>query len=260
MTFVAAAIGGLGGGLAASAGLLGSTTALAGALGGAAIGSMAGSSYNQAQAAKEAAQTQYAGTQYASNITKEMFDILNAQQAPYRDIATGPGGALSQIKDLLPYFTRQPTAADLRAMPSVQFAIDQGTKSVNQATNVLSPGSTQGQAMGKFISDYTLGTALPAYINTRSDIFNTLASIANLGQKSTQATGALGSQTGTNLSQLATTGANALASGQIGSANAMAGGLGQISNIGLLSSIMGSSPATGSIGTPNTYWVQQSPA
>ena len=75
MTFVAAAIGGLGGGLAAEAGLLGATSALGGTLGGAAIGAMAGGSYNQAQAAKEAAQTQYAGTQYAADIQKQMFDI-----------------------------------------------------------------------------------------------------------------------------------------------------------------------------------------
>lgn len=235
MTFVAAAIGGLAGyGVAGTA---------AGALLGAGLGASLGGSMNQAQAAKEAAQTQYAGTQYAADIQKQMFDVLNAQQAPYREIAAGEGGALTQIKKLLPYFTRQPTAADIQSMPGYQFAVEQGTKAANQAANVLSPGSTQQQAIGKFISDYTLGTALPQYLNTRTDIYNTLAGIAGLGQKATQATGQLGQSTGQTLGQLATGGATALAGGQIGAANAMASGLGQLGNYGTLYSLLNPSTA-----------------
>ena len=46
-------------------------------------------SQKQASAAESAAQTQLQGTQEASRIQKEMFDILNAQQAPYRQAGYG---------------------------------------------------------------------------------------------------------------------------------------------------------------------------
>ena len=81
MTFVAAALGAGAGYLAADT--LG-VSALTGVLGGAAIGGQLGGAMNQAQAAQNAAQTQLQGTQYAANIQKQMFDILNQQQAPYR--------------------------------------------------------------------------------------------------------------------------------------------------------------------------------
>ena len=97
MTWVAAAIGG-----GALLGYLGST--------------------KQAGAAQQAAQTQLQGTQYAADIQKQMFDILNAQQAPYRE--AGKVG-LTTIQDMLPYFTKQPTAADVLGMPGAQFGLQQ---------------------------------------------------------------------------------------------------------------------------------------
>ena len=96
---------------------------------------------------------------------------------------------------------------------------------------------------------------LPAYLKQRTDIFNTLASIAGIGQKGTETSAQLGQATGTNLAQLATGGATALAGGQVGAANAMAGGLQGIGNTAALYGLL--NRPTGSVagGTPISNFV-----
>ena len=107
-------------------------TWVAAAIGGGAVLGYLGSQ-KQAGAAQSAAQQQYAGTVYGADIQKQMFDILNAQQAPYR--AAGEK-SLTQIQDMLPFFTKMPTAADIQGMPGYQFGLQQGLGSVSQAGNV----------------------------------------------------------------------------------------------------------------------------
>ena len=200
---------------------------------------------NQASAAQQAAQTQLQGTQYAANIQKQMFDTLNAQQAPYR--AAGQT-ALNQIQDMLPYFTNQPTAADIQAMPGYQFGLNQGLGSVSEAANVASPGSNVDLARQKFSTDYLTQQMFPLYQSQQTNIFNRLASIAGLGQTAATSSGQIGSAAGTNLAQLATGGANAVAGGTIGSANAYASALGNIGNAGMLYGLMQNKNAAGSMG------------
>jgi hypothetical protein len=219
-------------------------------LGSAALGYLG--SRQQAGAAQSAAETQLQGTQEAARIQKEMFDTLNAQQAPYRQAGYG---ALTKIQDMLPFFTKMPTAADIQGMPGYQFGLSQGLGAVGQGANVLSPGSNVDVARQKFATDYALQQGLPAYLKQRGDIFNTLASIAGIGQKSTDVSTQLGQTTGTNLAQLATGGAGAIAGGQVGAANAMAGGLQGIGNTAALYGLMnragGGAVPTG-YGTPVT--------
>jgi len=221
------------------------------AIGGSALLGYMGSQ-KQAGAAESAAQTQLQGTQEAARIQKEMFDILNAQQKPYRE--AGYAG-LSKIQDMLPFFTKMPTEADITAMPGYQFGLKQGLGSVSQGMNVLSPGSNVDISRQKFATDYALSQGLPAYMKQRSDIFNTLASIAGIGQKATDTSAQLGQETGSNLGQLAVGGAGALAGGQVGAANAMAGGLSNIGSSLTLASLL-NRPTVGAApvgyGTPVT--------
>lgn len=216
--------------------------------GGALLGYMG--SRKQASAAESAAQTQLQGTQEAARMQREMFDILNAQQKPYRE--AGYAG-LTKIQEMLPFFTKMPTEADITGMPGYQFGLKQGLGAVGQGMNVLSPGSNVDIARQKFATDYAMTQGLPAYMKQRSDIFNTLASIAGIGQKATGETSQLGQATSTNLGQLATGGAGALAAGQVGAANAMAGGLSNIGSSLTLASLLnrptaGAAPA--GYGTP----------
>lgn len=202
-------------------------------------------SQEQAGAAREAAQTQFEGTKYGADIQRQMFEQLNAQQAPYREAGYG---ALTKIQDMLPFFTKMPTAADVQGMPGYQFGMQQGLGAVSQGANVLSPGSNVDLARQKFATDYALTQALPQYLKQRTDIFNTLASIAGIGQKATDTSAQLGQATGSNLAQLATGGATALAGGQVGAANALAGGLSNIGNAGMLYGLM--QKPGGAAGTP----------
>jgi hypothetical protein len=237
MTFVAAAIGGL-----AGYGIAGTLT---GAAIGAGVGGMVGGGMNQAKAATQASQLQYQSTQDAARQQREMFDILNAQQAPYREAGTG---ALTNIKELLPYFTKQITAEDLRNMPGFEFGINQGTGAAGQAMNVNSPGSNVDLARTKFATDYATNVGLPMYMKQREGIFNTLADIAKIGQGSTGQTSTLGSNTVNALSQLGIGGASALGAGQVGAANAYGNTISQLGNAGLMYSLFNKAPAAAVVG------------
>ena len=221
---------------------------IASAIGGSALLGAFGAS-KQASAATDASKLQYQATQNAADQQRQMFDILNAQQAPYRQAGTE---ALTNIKEMLPYFTKQVTAEDLRSMPGFEFGLNQGTGAAGQAMNVGSPGSNVDMARTKFATDYATNVGLPQYLNQRTGIFNTLANIAGIGQTAQTQSNTLGSNTANALSQLGIGGATALGAGQVGAANAMAGGYGQVGNAATLASLInpqgGGSP-TGAIPT-----------
>lgn len=204
------------------------------AIAGSALLGLVGAS-KQASAAKEAAQTQLQGTQYAADIQKQMFDLINKQQEPWR-VAGGQG--LTKIQEMLPFFTSMPTAEQVKATPGYQFGLEQGLGAVGQGMNVLSPGSNVDRARQKFAVDYSLASAYPLYTQQQTNIYNRLASLAGLGQTATGQTTQAAMGTGANLAQLATGGASALAGGQIGAANAMAGGLQNIGNAAFMYGLM----------------------
>ena len=205
------------------------------ALGGSALLGFLGSQ-NQANAAENAANLQYRGTQDAARQQREMFDILNKQQEPYRNAGYG---ALNKINEMLPQFTRQFTAADLNAnlAPNYEFMRQQGLGATAQGANVASPGSNVDLSKTIFAENYAKSgyqDALNNWRNQQTDIFNRLSGIAGIGQTAQGQAQNLGSSTGTNLANLATGGANALAGGQIGAANAYAGGMQNIGNLGMM--------------------------
>jgi len=215
MTFVAVAIGG---------------SALLGYMG----------SRKQAKAAESASQLQYEATSDAAKQQREMFDILNAQQKPYREAGYG---ALNQINTMLPSFTREFTSADLikNLDPSYQFMLQQGLGATGQAMNVGGGGSNVDLARQRFAQEYAKTGAQQAftnYQNQQSNIYNRLASLAGIGQTAQSQANTLGSNTANALSQLGIGGASALGAGQVGAANAMAGAYGGIGNALTLSSLL----------------------
>jgi hypothetical protein len=204
------------------------------AIGGSALLGLYGAK-KQAGAAESASQLQYEATQRAADQQRQMFDILNAQQAPYRQAGAG---ALTNINQMLPYFTKQVTAEDLRSMPGFTFGLEQGAGAAGQAMNVGSPGSNVNTARQKFAIDYATNVGLPQYISQRTGIYNTLADIAKIGQGATGQTSTLGQNVASNIGQLTTGGASALGAGQVGAANVMAGGYGQVGNAATLASLL----------------------
>lgn len=208
-------------------------TWVAAAIGGSALLGFIGAS-GQADASRSAANQQYQATQDAQRQQREMFDIQNAQQAPYREAGYG---ALTNIKDMLPYFTHQVTQADLENMPGFRFGLDQGVGATKQQLNVGGGGSNIMQGATKFATDYT-GTKMADYNAQRTGIYNTLASIAGIGQTGQTQSNQLGSQFAANSANLGIGGASALGAGQIGAANAYAGAGQNIGNSGFLYSML----------------------
>ena len=215
MTFVAVAIGG---------------SALLGYMG----------SRKQAKAAESASQLQYEATSDAAKQQREMFDILNAQQAPYREAGYG---ALNQINTMLPQFTKEFTSADLikNLDPSYQFMLQQGLGATGQAMNVGGGGSNVDLARQRFAQEYAKSGAQQAFNNyqsQQSNIYNRLSNLAGIGQAAQSQANTLGSNTANALSQLGIGGASALGAGQVGAANAMDGAYGGIGNALTLSSLL----------------------
>ena len=197
-------------------------------------------SQNQASAAKESSGLQYQATQDAARQQREMFDILNAQQAPYREAGYG---ALNQINTMLPQFTKQFTSEDLikNLDPSYKFMLEQGLGATGQAMNVGGGGSNVDLARQKFAQEYAKTGAQQAFTNfsnQQSNIYNRLSNLAGIGQAAQTQSNTLGSNTANALSQLGIGGASALGAGQIGASNAMAGGFQNIGNSALLSSLL----------------------
>lgn len=189
----------------------------------------------QASAAKSAAAGQADAAAYAADIQKEMFDIINKQQKPYREAGYG---ALNRLETLLPGLTRPVSAAEIQGLPGFQFAIDQGTQAAAMGANVGGGGSNVQRAAQKFAIDYTLGTAMPQVISQRQNIYNTLAGIAGIGQTAQSQTNQAAMATGTNIGQAAIGGATALGAGQIGAANAYASGMSNIGNSALMYALL----------------------
>jgi type II secretory pathway pseudopilin PulG len=227
MSFVTAAI--IGGGATLAAGYMGS------------------------QAAKSAASKQADAARYAAQLQQEQFNLTNEQQRPYREAGYS---ALSDITGMKPYLTQQYTPEDFAQGidPGYQFRLQQGQEATNRMAN-MGGGMLSGNAL-KGAQDYTQGLASQEYGNAfnrfqtqRSNIYNTLAGIAGIGQTSLGQTTAAGTTAAGNIgANIANAGA-AQAGGIVGSANALGGGLTGAGNQYMLSQILASrKPAVTPVG------------
>lgn len=194
-----------------------------------------GASAMQASASRSAASKQADAAQYAADQQREMFDIINQQQGPYREAGYG---ALTRIGELLPGLTSPVSREEILGLPGYEFAMEQGTGAARQQFNVGGGGSNVDRAAQKFAIDYTVGTAMPQVLAQRGQIYNTLAGIAGIGQTSQGQVSQMGQNVATNIGQAAIGGASALGAGQIGAANAYAGAAQNIGNAGFMYALL----------------------
>ena len=211
-----------------------------------------GSALIGADAAQKAANIQSAASQGATQLQGQIFNQINQQQAPYR---TAGYNALNQLGSLgsgtyqmydasgnpttvgtgTGYLTHQFGPADLAAglAPNYDFMLQQGQMANQRAANVGGGGlgGNALQGLQKFTQDYAgnaYQNAFTNYQNQRTNIYNTLAGIAGIGQQGQTST----NQAATNLanaqSQLGVGSAAAQAAGQIGTAGAYGNALGQL--------------------------------
>jgi hypothetical protein len=209
-------------------------------------------------AANKAAQTQADAIGQSTAAQREMFDIQNQQQAPYREQGYA---ALKDIAGMRPYLTHQFGAEDFAQGidPGYAFRLQQGQMANRNMAN-LGGGLIGGNAL-RGLQDYTQGQASQEYGNAfnryqtqRGNIYNSLASIAGLGQTSLGQTGQLAGTTSQGIAgSIAGQGA-ALAGGQMGVGNALAGGFQQYGNQQYLANLLGQrNPLVASGRIPGSY-------
>jgi len=214
--------------------------------------------------AKKAAQQQADAARYAADLQMQQFEKTNLQQAPVR--AAGYN-ALNEINKLgsgtygmydaegkptgetgigSGYFTQQYTPEEFAKGidPGYQFRLAQGQEATSRAAN-MGGGMISGNAL-KGVQDYTQGLASNEFTGAfnrfqtgRTNIYNTLAGIAGLGQQSLNTTANAGTTAAGNAGNAITAAGAAQAAGTVGSANALAGGITGAGQGYMLSQILG---------------------
>jgi hypothetical protein len=203
-------------------------------------------------AAKKAADIQSAAAQNASALQGQMFNTINTQQAPYRSAGYnalntlgGLGTGTYQMYDAAGNPTTQGTGTgylqhqfgpeDLKAglAPNYDFMLAQGQMANQRAANVGGGaiGGNALQGLNKFTQDYAgnaYQNAFTNYQNQRTNIYNTLAGIAGIGQQGQTQANTAGSNLANAQSQLGVGSAAAQAAGNIGTASAYGNALGSL--------------------------------
>lgn len=214
----------------------------------------------QADAAKKAANIQSAAAQNATALQGQIYNTQNQQQAPYRTagyqaLNTIGGLGSGQYTQYDPsgnpigqatgtgYLTKQYGPEDLALDPSYGFRLGQGQMANLRAANV-GGGALSGNTL-KGLQDYTQGLASTEYGNAfnrfqtqRTNIYNTLAGIAGIGQVSQGQQNQAAQNYGSNVTNLGIGSAGAQAAGLTGSANAYGNLAGNLTNTYLLSSLL----------------------
>jgi hypothetical protein len=208
---------------------------LIGAVAGPVIGGIFGSN-----ASSKAADAQTNSADQTLALQKQMFDEQNRLNAPFRE--AGLAGQ-NRLMDLLGLSQNTGAAgygsaaqnfgmSNFTADPGYQFRLDQGQKAIERSA--AARGGVLSGAAVKAAADYNQGSASQEYNNAynrfqsdRSGILNPLQSLSGQGQSATNQLSANAGNYGQNASNLITQSGNARASGYVGSANAITGGIGQ---------------------------------
>lgn len=215
------------------------------------------------KASKKAAAQQAAAIQRAAELQYEMFQQQRRDLAPYREVGYT---ALKDIEAQKPYLTGQ--FEDYKAEyldPSIEFRRRLGEQSTARLLNVgggaLSGNTLRGlEEFGQGLASTEYANAFNRFQGERSNIYNTLANIAGMGQQSVNTGVQASQQAAGNLGQLAVGMGQVQAAGTVGSANALGGAIQGLGNMYYLNQLM--RPATPSVtvpqaGTPSQAFAPQ---
>lgn len=186
------------------------------------IGGSVVGGYLSGKGATDAANTQSQSAREAMQQNREMFNIQNEQQRPYREAGYA---SLNKISDMMPYLTKQYGAEDFSADPGYQFRLQQGMGQTQNVANQAG-GAIGGNAL-KALNDYNQGAASTEYGNAfnrfqtgRTNIYNTLAGIAGIGQTAQSQTNQLAQNSSNNIGNAMISSGGAQATAQVANANA----------------------------------------
>ena len=208
-----------------------------------------GGSYISGRMAQKGAQTQADAMRDSAAYQKQMFDIQNEQQKPYREAGYS---ALSDIANMKPYLTKQFGQEDFLAGidPSYNFRLAQGnlatTNLANQSGGLIGGNALQGLTnYGQNAASQEFGNVFNRFQTQRSNIYNNLASIAGLGQTSLGQTGQLASTTSQGVGSAISGAGSAIGAGQVAMGNALGSGLQTFANQQYISNLLKPNPNAG---------------
>jgi len=200
-----------------------------------------GSAYMGSQASKSAASTQANAAAQASDAQRAMFERQVELQEPFRQAGLKGQNRLLELLGLgedktAPGYGKYATAEfgmdKFTADPGYAFRMSEGMKALERSAaargGLLSGATLKGtQRYGQDLASQEYQNAFNRYQAERAGTLNPYQALAGTAQTSanvlTGAAGNLGQQLGSNIIGAG----NAQAAGQIGSANAIVGGLGQ---------------------------------
>ncbi len=233
-------------------------------------------------ASKSAADTQADAANRAADLQNQQWQQTQANLKPYMQLGSSSispllaamGYNVTQNSDgtysfngtnpnnILQQQFSAPTEAQAQATPGYQFTLNQGLKSVQNSAAARGLG-TSGAAL-KGASTYATGLADSTYndvfnralqtfntnYNSAANNVNRLSGLVSSGQNAAATNGSLGAATAGNIGNTLTSGANAIASGTVGSANALTNALGSIGSNALTYGLLTNNAGGGAIGIP----------
>ena len=189
-----------------------------------------GSSLIGASSSRSAAKTQASAADRTAELQQQQFERQVELQAPFREAGVRALGKLEAAADYTPF-----GMAQFQADPGYGFRLSEGQKALERSTAArvglqsgaaLKAAARYGQEMGS----QEFQNAFNRFQAERSARLNPLQSLAGVGQTSTNALGAAGQAYASGAGEAFGAGAQARASGYMGMANAIGGGLNQYMN------------------------------
>lgn len=214
-----------------------------------AVGSIVGGG-KQADATKQAAQTQADAAKYATNLQNQQYQTTRADLSPW---VQGGLSAQSSLQGMLPQLLTgfDPTAyglkstfsyspSDFQSDPAFQSSLALANKATEASaaargsvlgggalkalqSNAITLGNQYYQqdeqlAAQQYQQNY--GNAFNTFNNNQNNAFQRLLTLSGSGQNAAAGLGSLGAQNASNVANTVLQGANAQSAGIIGSANA----------------------------------------
>lgn len=190
-----------------------------------------GSSLLGASASRSAASTQADAARQAGDVQREIFERQVELGRPYRE-----AGELA-LNKLIPLATEYTPFGmqQFQADPGYGFRMSEGMKALERSA--AARGGLMSGATGKALTRYGQEMGSQEYQNAfnryqaeRQARLNPLQSLAGVGQTTSQQLATQAGQFGSNLAETIGAGAQARASGYMGAAGALGGGLNQYLN------------------------------
>ena len=219
--------------------------------------------YISSQGAQNAANTQAGAAEQAQQISKNEFNLIRKQEAPFLQ---GGYSSLGRLEELLGIggvgkgtaaygsLNKPFTIADWKRLsPAYRFQQQQGMQGVLNGDEA-SIGSLSGAAQKDLIgynqnlANTSFNNAFNMYQTQQGNIYNRLSGLMNLGQNAAANRGNQGTQLAGQQAQSATNIGTALGAGQGGAANAWAGAAGNLAYLPYLFQGQGGGGAAGTAG------------